>query len=105
MGLIETALGVAVGVPIYDWLFVTGSAAKFASFDYQYWPPSNLRWAGIAVLASGMFITFALMHPPEPDSRIWVILPGSFGLIFHCCVTIADLFRQKRVAMNAPDDS
>ncbi len=105
MGLLETALAVAIGVPIYDWMSVTGSAAKFTSFDYQYWPPSRLRWIGIAVLAGGVFITFALMHPPEPDSRIWVILPGSFGFIFHGGVTIADLYRQKRAAINDPNDS
>ena len=105
MGLIETALAVAIGVPIYDYMSVTGSAAKFTSFDYQYWPPSNLRWVGIAALAAGVFSTFAIMHPPEPDSRIWVILPASLGLIFHGCVTIADMLRQKRAALNDPTDS
>ncbi len=105
MGLLETALAVAIGVPIYDYISVTGSAAKFSSFDYQYWPPSNLRWVGIAALAGGILVTFALMHPPEPDSRIWVILPGSLGLVLHGCITIVDMFRQKRVAMSDPDDS
>lgn len=100
MGIIETALAVAIGVPIYDYISATGSAANFTSFDYQYWPPSNLRWLGIATLAVGMFITFALVHPPEPDSRIWVIAPGSLGVLFHGCAILADMFRQKRVAMN-----
>jgi purine-cytosine permease-like protein len=105
MGLIETALAVAIGVSIYDYMSVKGSAAKFASFNYQYWPPSNFRWVGVVALAAGVFITFALMHAPGPDNRIWVILPGSLGLIFHGCVTIADMFRQKRVAKNDRTDS
>ncbi len=105
MGLIEALLGVAIGVPLYDYLSVTGSAAKFTDFDYQYWPPSRLRWLGITALAGGGFITLALMNPPEPDSRLWAIAPGSFGIIFHGCVTVVDIFRQRRVARKDPNDS
>jgi uncharacterized membrane protein HdeD (DUF308 family) len=105
MDLIETAFFVVIGVALYDWLSVTGAAARFTSFDYQYSPISSPRWIGIAMLAAGMFVTFALMNPPEPPGRLWIMLPGLFGLLFHGCLTISDFLHQKSIAISDPDGS
>ena len=99
MSLMEATLGTAIGVPVYDYLSVTGSAARFTSFEYRYWPPSKLRWSAIGLLAAGVFVTLAIMRAPEPDDRFWVIVPALVGLAVHWWVSVIDMFRQRRAAV------
>lgn len=98
MNLSNAALITAVGAPLYDWSSVTGSAALMTSFEYRYWPPSRVRLVGFCVLTLGLFVTLLLMKPPEPDSRMWVIVPGVVGLSTHGATSIVDIFGQRRRA-------
>lgn len=87
-----------IGVPTYDWLMVTGSAARFTSFDYRYWPPTRLRVTSVIVLSLACLVTFSLMHPPEPDDRLWLLLPAIIALCFHGAVAVIDMSRQRNAA-------
>ena len=53
MTLIEILALVVIGVPLFDWLAVTGPAARITSFDYAYWPPSKARLTSVVLLATG----------------------------------------------------
>jgi|SRR6516162_7589282 hypothetical protein len=104
MALKEAMIAAFVGAPIYDWLVVSGTAAK-VGFKYQYWPLTRLRIVSLALLAVGGFFTFLLTSPPETDDRIWVAIPLFAAMALHCGVAIHDLSRQRRLAIEKQTDS
>jgi hypothetical protein len=93
----ETLPAIAIGIPLFDWLSVTGPAARMTSFDYAYWPLSKLRIASVALLAAGLLITLTITHPP--DDNLWKLLPAGIGLVIHAVVGWLDVLRQKRRAL------
>ena len=96
---LDLALGVAlVGVPLYDWMMVTGVAAKMPSFDYHYWPMSRWRIGTIALLAVGLFVSLLIMKPPESNGRLWIMLPAVIAVLIHAAIAIVDIFAQRRLA-------
>jgi hypothetical protein len=97
MALAETLGAVIFGVPLYDWLLITGSAAKIPSFEYHYWPLTNWRIASVAILGVGTFFTFLLVNPPEGDGGLWKLAPAFMAMAIHGGVAISDIFRQRRL--------
>ena len=58
-----------IGVPIYDWIAITGTTARYRRFEYQYWPFTRARKISIGVLIAGVFTLFILTDPPQDDQR------------------------------------
>jgi len=104
MALGEALVAALVGVPAYDWLMVTGAAAKMSSFDYQYWPLSRLRITTIGALAASVFFAFLLIKPPEPATRLLIFLPAFVAVIIHNIIAMVDIFAQRRLAAQASDE-
>ncbi|NBW76555.1 MAG: hypothetical protein EBR34_12265 [Sphingomonadaceae bacterium] len=104
MEIATDAMTLAIGFPFWDYLFVTSVASKFVSFDYRYWPLSQIRCFAIVTLAIGVSISLAIMHPPETDGRLWIIVPACLGLLAHGCLSVIDIFRQKSKADTENDD-
>jgi hypothetical protein len=100
MALKEAMIAAFVGAPIYDWIVVSGAAAKMVSLEYQYWPLTRLRIVSLALLEVGGFFTFLL---PETDDRLWVAIPLFAAMALHCVVAMHDLFRQRRLAIEKAD--
>ena len=98
------ALTLAIGVLLYDYFSVTSTASKFISFDYRYWPLSQIRCFAIATLAIGVSIGFAIMNPPETDGCLWTIVPSCLGLLAHGYLSAIDMFRQKSKANAESED-
>ena len=102
MTLDEALVAALVGVPAYDWLMVTSSAARMPSFDYRYWPMSRWRIATITLLAAGIFFTILFMKPPESARHLWILLPAGVALLLHGGIAMIDIFAQRRLAVG-PD--
>ncbi|MGN6820247.1 MAG: hypothetical protein ACTHJR_16410 [Sphingomonas sp.] len=96
MNLFETLALIVIGIPLFDWLSVTGPAARITSFDYAYWPPSKARIASLVLLAAGLLVTLLISHPP--NDSLWKLVPAGIGLVIHGVIGWLDVLRQKREA-------
>ena len=96
MGVFESLIAALLGTALYDWLSVTGSAAKFTSFDYAYLPLSRARQLSLLLLALvGFYFCFTL-NPENPPITPPVLC--AMAVAFHCWIAIRDMFAQRRRA-------
>lgn len=96
MTIFESVAVAVIGAGLYDWLGVTGSAARFTSFNYDYLPLSVPRWVSL-VLLGGAGLYFCLtINPDQPP----VMPPALLGLAIaiHGWIAVRDMFLQRRKA-------
>jgi len=94
MVVFERVVAAIVAALAYDWLGVTGSAAKFTGFDYQYLPMTKMRQASVLlmIVAGSLFAT--TINPDKPSLIPLFILAAV--LVFHAYIAIQDMFSQRR---------
>jgi hypothetical protein len=97
LGSVATAV---IGVPLYDWLSVTGSAAKATSFDYRYLPLSKMRIVSIVCLSAAMFYFCATINPDNPAPLPIILVVGA--LAAHSVISLIDFFAQRRTGYRTP---
>jgi len=103
MQVLEIAKGIigsASAAFAYDYLSVTGSAARFTSFDYRYLPLSKLRLATIGALAAAMFFAFLTYRPEHPP--VLPLILGAVALVVHGTVSVLNIFAQRAVGYRVP---
>jgi len=98
--IVEGILGSLAAALAYDYLSVTGSAARCTSFDYRYLPLSRLRLATIGMLAAAAFYGFLRYRPEDPP--ILPLILGMAALVIHGIVSILDVFAQRRTGYRVP---
>lgn len=100
MAVFESVIAAIVVALVYDWLGVTGSAARFTSFDYRYWPMSKIRQGSVLLLiVTGAFFA-ATINPDHPSVIPLVILAAAMA--FHGYIAVQDMFAQRRGAISNP---
>lgn len=103
MGVFESLIAALIGTASYDWLSVTGSAARFTSFDYAYLPLSRARLLSLLLLAlAGFYLCFTI-NPENPP-----IIPPilcAIAIAFHAWIAIGDMFAQRRRARSDEQDA
>lgn len=96
MNFFESVAAAVIGTGLYDWLGVTGSAARFTSFDYDYLPLSLPRWVSLVLLgAAGLYFCLTI-NPDQPPIAPLVLL--GLAIFVHCAIAVRDMFAQRRRA-------
>ena len=82
-----------------DWLFATRLGDFFTEFDYQYWPFSRWRWAGLAALMSAAIYTWSIRGKNGP---LLALTPGAILIVVYVVTVLVDLYAQRRAGYRKP---
>jgi uncharacterized RDD family membrane protein YckC len=96
MNIIESVAATVIGTGLYDWLVVTGSAARFTSFNYDYLPLSLPRWASLVLLGAAGFYFCMTINPDQPPIVPLVLL--GLAIVIHGSIAVQNMFAQRRRA-------
>jgi len=99
---IWSIVGVALVVPVADWIFVTGAAARFPDFDYRYWPPTKARVISVLSLALSTAIVMTFADSGSPP--LWPVIPAGLAIIAWTFIGCRDIQAQRRTGYRIPPD-
>lgn len=100
LSVTEGITGSCAAALAYDYLSVTGRAARFTSFDYRYLPLSKLRLMTIAMLVAAALYGFLSYQPQNPP--VLPLILGAIALVTHGLVGMLDIFAQRRIGYHIP---